>query len=832
MTRSRLQPPVLLCALALCCLIACDDEAADTTPSAPSTAATPTKGSSAETTGKGQVAKGTQGTNKTRTAPDASAAKDVPPAPPSSPLAAATTQSEQPLRSPENISTALAQAKSLDEWGQAHPDHADTAAVTTLASRLRVLAVAASVGIGTKPAQNALGKPALEHLNKVITQHANDAAHPALVAAKAIAGANPGDKTNQLDRAAALKLIASDDPLGGAVAAVWLSHLEQALQALRGTAPELRLSEVSRTAGRLLCKECADAHQWTADKVMSFLLNARNKGGIICDVALARESATKSLEEQLAAISLCAKPLGAADRVDEVSYWGTNLLALGVLRTAQQILSTVQLTSPMKPALEKRIASTKNQLQGHLVLPVGLLTTTPTPGDQAAPAGARPVELTGLGDNGLTISDIALDTYIVGHDAVRRSMPAIVSMSKEGEIQSPPNAIPSRGIQVMSLADLENAKLNADTGGVDELTSQAELVKKVTDTLHAHVRPKPTKGDASGRVANIVVDAAAPAWAVERTLDSLNAAGYAHFRFPKTGTHGNSLPLLVRQSSDATLTKAGARFERPVIAVVSPKYIDVWRPTKPKGEAPTADKKASLPKGVTPGYRGKDLQRLRISISPETGLDKDALSRVKAAFDFSEKRWGAGSVAHVIAGKNAIAADVLRVANAYQQRGAKPLKNSAELWPGTRCGGPDFKRLGVEPAGCHAAAAIAFSRTKAPSGRGLTNKIVKDKPAEKKAAAGFCEKKDIARGMRKRTGAFRFCYERELQLKKNLSGKVVVRFRIGKNGQVTGSPSIASASLKDPRVHRCILKNVKKLKFKPPEGGTCTVRWPFKFRPR
>ena len=84
--------------------------------------------------------------------------------------------------------------------------------------------------------------------------------------------------------------------------------------------------------------------------------------------------------------------------------------------------------------------------------------------------------------------------------------------------------------------------------------------------------------------------------------------------------------------------------------------------------------------------------------------------------------------------------------------------------------------------------------------------------------------------MKTRKNAFKFCYERELQMHPDLTGKVAVRFVIGEDGKVVQAKAVTNA-IKSRTVAPCVVKNIKKLRFPKPEGGQCEVNWPFKFQP-
>ena len=78
--------------------------------------------------------------------------------------------------------------------------------------------------------------------------------------------------------------------------------------------------------------------------------------------------------------------------------------------------------------------------------------------------------------------------------------------------------------------------------------------------------------------------------------------------------------------------------------------------------------------------------------------------------------------------------------------------------------------------------------------------------------------------------AFKFCYSRVLQLYPDLQGKVKAQFNIKDGATKASSARIASSQLKNDKVHACLLKNIKKLNFNPPQGGDCAVSWPWTFK--
>ncbi len=97
-------------------------------------------------------------------------------------------------------------------------------------------------------------------------------------------------------------------------------------------------------------------------------------------------------------------------------------------------------------------------------------------------------------------------------------------------------------------------------------------------------------------------------------------------------------------------------------------------------------------------------------------------------------------------------------------------------------------------------------------------------------SAGFCEKGDIAKNVRLRASAIRACYEQRLQVNNSLQGKITARWTIGLDGRVPNA-SLAGNTVSDASVGECVLRVIRRMAFKKPEGGQCIVQWPFVFNP-
>ncbi|HVK67488.1 MAG TPA: AgmX/PglI C-terminal domain-containing protein, partial [Polyangium sp.] len=88
----------------------------------------------------------------------------------------------------------------------------------------------------------------------------------------------------------------------------------------------------------------------------------------------------------------------------------------------------------------------------------------------------------------------------------------------------------------------------------------------------------------------------------------------------------------------------------------------------------------------------------------------------------------------------------------------------------------------------------------------------------------------IQRIVRQNFGRFRFCYEKGLKSNPNLTGRVVARFVIGRNGSIV-SVGNGGSDLPNAEVVNCVLSGFRGLSFPEPEGGVVTVTYPIQFSP-
>ena len=92
------------------------------------------------------------------------------------------------------------------------------------------------------------------------------------------------------------------------------------------------------------------------------------------------------------------------------------------------------------------------------------------------------------------------------------------------------------------------------------------------------------------------------------------------------------------------------------------------------------------------------------------------------------------------------------------------------------------------------------------------------------------ERRAIGDTIRDNSGPIRDCYERRIQDRPTLQGKLIARFDIGPDGKVIGA---VAEGISDRELVLCVLTAVRRFEFdKPQSGGKLRVAYPFKFEPR
>jgi len=87
----------------------------------------------------------------------------------------------------------------------------------------------------------------------------------------------------------------------------------------------------------------------------------------------------------------------------------------------------------------------------------------------------------------------------------------------------------------------------------------------------------------------------------------------------------------------------------------------------------------------------------------------------------------------------------------------------------------------------------------------------------------------IRRIVRQQIGRIRACYQQALNRSPQLSGRLVTRFVIGRDGKVSNAG--VTGSLGNAAVSRCVVRAISAMTFPRPAGGIVTVSYPFVFSP-
>jgi TonB family protein len=109
---------------------------------------------------------------------------------------------------------------------------------------------------------------------------------------------------------------------------------------------------------------------------------------------------------------------------------------------------------------------------------------------------------------------------------------------------------------------------------------------------------------------------------------------------------------------------------------------------------------------------------------------------------------------------------------------------------------------------------------------------IKMEDGDEIGGTGEFDAKLVVAEVRKRLGAIKACYERELRRNPTLQGKVTVQFTIEQSGTISKA-SATENTTKDDAVASCVVDAVKRFRFNPgPEGGSVVFAYPFVFAPQ
>lgn len=113
---------------------------------------------------------------------------------------------------------------------------------------------------------------------------------------------------------------------------------------------------------------------------------------------------------------------------------------------------------------------------------------------------------------------------------------------------------------------------------------------------------------------------------------------------------------------------------------------------------------------------------------------------------------------------------------------------------------------------------------------GKSRVVIRSGGPEEAVVMGAIDADAVEQALLAHKDEFRLCYEREINAETpNIAGRIGTTFVIGSSGRVT-SAGIASSSIKNANVERCVVGVIKRIDFPVPRGGgVVQVNYPFKF---
>lgn len=109
---------------------------------------------------------------------------------------------------------------------------------------------------------------------------------------------------------------------------------------------------------------------------------------------------------------------------------------------------------------------------------------------------------------------------------------------------------------------------------------------------------------------------------------------------------------------------------------------------------------------------------------------------------------------------------------------------------------------------------------------GKVPQVVPGKPI----VQGSLDMETIRRIIRQHQNEYKYCYEKQLNIKRDLAGKITVKFTISGNGSVIAA-TIEESTMGDRDVEGCLTDRIRRWIFPEPKGGGIViVKYPFVFK--
>ena len=706
------------------------------------------------------------------------------------------------------------------------------------------------------------------------------AAEDGLAVAGAVAGVEGGEGEVDVDRF--LTALNGTGPFAGAARYYAASKLLQAFASLE----ELRHDQIPEAfavpSARLLCASCEGAARESGGDVTPALL--AGEPGVACPAIREKmDKLSPAAAWALLAAECDPASYGLSSKEQLTQMAGPNFLPMRAYGMLSLLVAAPEIENdPMARLISQLVApATGEGKHTSLASALGIPYEPPA----ATEAEAEALTVAPVEQPGPSWARGGLATVVVDKTTVRAALRPVVTL--EGgkvTIAGSGAALAFPGKEVVTLEALlakpeEGAPAETEHPGMTKLVAGLEALGQVASEIEtkyedvAGERLAGTEGDEKPVSSTwLVVDAASRTEALASVVAGVVKAGYQRARV-LTGVGMDAfVPVALGALESIPADALDIRHKRPVLVVLTADGADVFPPKGSLGSARGNREGApsDWPKGTQTWYRGEDLFKVSVPLGKKA---KKSAAAVAQAARMMEGLSAGGNVFLLDASADVPAERLIPVAANLGSAPGPEWPSAGVVYPGIACrteeqpeppapggeqdgGGAGEADAGARPQkakadekkaaevveapptnACPTHAVVLFPGVAIPNASGLTKEPVKKQveapppkqEVKEEASAAFCNKGDIKRVMGGRAGAFKFCYERQLQQNPELEGKVVLRFEIDRNGDPR-KVAVASSTLKNDSVHDCLKANVKKLMFEKPDGGICAVQWPLVFK--
>lgn len=347
-------------------------------------------------------------------------------------------------------------------------------------------------------------------------------------------------------------------------------------------------------------------------------------------------------------------------------------------------------------------------------------------------------------------------------------------------------------VPLLGLTDLEALKDEKRRESVGLLEKHRHETASIEKQVYSEV--------SETRATAIAFSGSVPTRALFSGLSLLKEAGFDDLRLLVPGAPSRVLPFFFRDvpQKEGTKPPSPAR----VVVVLSKNEAEIY----------PSDSKKALQTKKEWGNEVRTHMKGGKPVGLSVGWDKERGFKGLLAMVLEDVSKGSHLVKVMVRSKDVPSEVVLDCISEIVMAKGEPFTDIAHFFSGISCSGTSF---------CPSFLPLFVTEGSLPA----TTKAV----VEETRPANFCDPKDVERIMKGRSGAFRACYEYQLQRNPELKGRLVLRFTILEDGS-TSDVSIVSNEL-NTHVAECVKRHVQSLVFPKPVGGTCEIRWPFSFQP-